>query len=308
MYRKLLLMASLQLILVSCGTVLTKTPVPDKALSHDTEMSRFRKPHDAKVVLVILENKNADEAYSPTNRFLWRLAEQGAYLSNYYGIAHPSQPNYVALISGSTKGVHDDSPARLQRTHLGQELEQKLGPSSWMSYAEGYPSGTCNTNTTIGRYVRKHEPFMSFADVQDHPDRCTNHITGFDDFRAAASRHRLPSFSLVIPNLDHDAHDQPLRVADEWLEENFRDLLEDAEFKRDVILIVTFDENDARWPYLKRNDNKVYTALWGDHVIRGKVETVYDHYDLLRTIEAIFDLSPMSEEDRNARVIEGILQ
>ena len=149
---------------------------------------------------------------------------------------------------------------------------------------------------------------MSFTNIQDNPSLCTNHITDFNEFLIAARTHRLPSFSLVIPNLDHDAHDKPLRVADEWLKENFCDLLADAEFKRDVILIVTFDENGARWPYLKRHDNKVYAALWGDHVIPGKVETVYDHYDLLRTIEAIFDLTPMSTEDDKARVIEGILQ
>ena len=302
MLRKLSLIVSLQFILAGCATVLTKTP------SHDNKASQFQRPHAAKVVLVILENKNASEAHDPTNHFLWRLATDGAYLSNYYGIAHPSQPNYVALISGSTEGVHGDSPARLDRAHLGQRLQEKLGPSSWMSYAEGYPSGTCNTNNKIGRYARSHEPFMSFTNIQDNPDLCTNHITGFNKFLVAARTHSLPSFSLVIPNLDHDAHDKPLRDADEWLEENFADLLDDAEFKRDVILVVTFDENGARRPYLNRHDNKVYTALWGGHVIRGTIMKVYDHYDLLRTIEAIFDLSPMSREDRNARVIEGILE
>jgi hypothetical protein len=292
---KLLLIACLHFILVGCGTVLTKTP------SDSNEPGQFRKPQATKVVLVILENTNADTAHDPKFPFLWRVAKEGAYLSNYYAIAHPSQPNYVALVSGSIKDVNGDSPSRLRRAHLGQKLP------SWMSYAEGYPSGTCNTDPTIGPYVRRHEPFLSFADVQDDKDLCLNHVTGFDEFIATAHAHRLPSFSLVIPNLNHDAHDKPLRDADAWLEEQFGPLLDDAEFKRDVLLIVTFDENGARWPYLNHSNNTVYTVLWGSDVIPGSdVNTVYDHYDLLRTIEAIFDLSPMSTEDAKAHAIGGV--
>src|SRR5262245_39078259 len=106
MSRKLLVIAALQFILAGCmTTVPTITPSRDVTPLGQTAAGRFKNLRDAKVVLVILENKNADEAYTNRNRFLWRLADEGAYLSNYHGIAHPSQPNYVALISGSTKGV-----------------------------------------------------------------------------------------------------------------------------------------------------------------------------------------------------------
>jgi len=274
--------------------VLTKTP-------SDGEASAFRKPQASNVVLVILENTDAKTAHDPKFPFLWRLAEEGAYLSNYYSVAHPSQPNYVALVSGSTEGVNGDSPTRLYRAHLGQKL------SSWISFAEGYPSGTCNSKTAIGLYVRRHEPFLSFADIQDNEELCRNHITGFGEFVAMARVNRLPSFSLVIPNLDHDAHNKPLSDADAWLAEQFRPLLNDEEFRRDVLMIVTFDENSAQWPYFHRGDNRVYTVLWGADIIAGTdVKTVYDHYDLLRTIEAIFDVAPMSKGDAKAHAIGGV--
>jgi phospholipase C len=217
-------------------------------------------------------------------------------------VAHPSQPNYVALISGSTEGVHGDSPARLERPHLGQKLQ------SWMAYAEGYPKDGCDTRMTVGRYARRHVPFLSFADVQDNKNNiCQEHIANFDDFIAAATAHHLPGFSLVIPNLDHDAHDWGLARADAWLEKQFRPLLDDAEFKREVILIVTFDENGSFWPYLNRKDNRVYTVFWGGPVIPNKTsDTVYNHYSLLRTIEAMFDIQPMASGDGKANVIEGI--
>jgi hypothetical protein len=53
--------------------------------------------------------------------FLRSLADSGAYLSNYYAVAHPSQPNYVALLSGSTDGVIGDLPASLDRAFFGAE-------------------------------------------------------------------------------------------------------------------------------------------------------------------------------------------
>lgn len=259
---------------------------------------QFHKPYASKVVLVVLENTDAHKARE--QKFLGLLAESGAYLANYRAITHPSQPNYVALISGSTEGVDGNSPARLDRPHLGQKLQ------SWMTYAEGYPSGTCDLNTRIGRYVRKHVPFLSFADVQDNADFCRQHITGFEQFAGAAKEHRLPSFSLVIPDLDHDAHDKPLRDADTWLERNFSDLIKDPDFRRNVLLIVTFDESDSTWLDRFTDGNKVFTVLWGDDILPGDVKAAYDHYDLLRTIEAIFDLAPLSTGDAKARPIGGV--
>lgn len=291
MARKLLLSASALLILVASVVVTSMAVVGD-------EPGSFVKPSATKVVLVVLENTSADKARG--EKFLGLLAASGAYLANYHAIAEHSQPNYIALVSGSSAGVDDNSPVRLDRAHLGQRLR------SWMTYAEGYPAGTCDLSTAIGPYVRKHVPFLSFADVQDNKEFCRQHITGFDQFGVAARTHSLPSFSLVIPDLNHDAHDKPLRDADAWLERNFSDLIHDAEFRRDVLLIVTFDESDRKWPYLWGNRNRVYTVLWGDDVMPAEVKTRYDHYDLLRTIEAIFDLTPMSTEDAKARPIGGI--
>lgn len=258
----------------------------------------FHKPVATKVVLVVLENTAADTARG--EKFLGQLAESGVYLANYHAVAEHSQPNYVAVVSGSAEGVIDNSPVRLERAHLGQKL------SSWMAYAEGYPAGTCDLKGSIGQYARKHVPFLSFADVQDDKALCSAHITGFEQFVADATAHRLPSFSLVIPNLDHDAHDKPLRDADAWLGKYFAPLLKDPRFRRDVLLIVTFDESDRKWWRFWRGRDRVYTVLSGDDVIAGEVNTRYDHYDLLRTIEAIFDIAPMSTEDAKARPIGGI--
>ena len=282
MLRKCLLLSALPILLFGNQAVLAETP------AHSTP----------KIVLVILENKNATSALDQKNLpFLWRLAHEGASLSNYHAITHPSQPNYVALISGSTEGVSSDRTIRLHRAHLGQRV------ASWAAYAEDYPDGTCDLRPRIGHYVRKHVPFLSFADIQGDEQACRHHITGVDAFTSTALAQHLPAFSLVIPNLDHDAHNGSLVVADAWLGQHFSALLDDANFRRDVILIVTFDEDEEPWPYLRHGENRIYAALWGDHVIPGAIATRYDHYDLLRTIESVLSVAPMAAGDKNAKVI-----
>src|SRR5438132_1672407 len=216
------------LLMASCITVSTPKPATPPPVARE-----FHTPAAKSIVVVVLENKNPMKARA--QKFLGHLADTGVYFSNYFGVAHPSQPNYVAMVSGSFAGVRGDSCARLTRPHLGQFLE------SWTVYAEGYPSGTCDLRETIGRYARKHVPFASFADVQDNQAFCKAHITGFEQFAEDVRNHRLPRFALVIPDLDDDAHDQPISFADQWLEKNFVNLIDDPVFRRDVLLIVTFD-------------------------------------------------------------------
>jgi hypothetical protein len=312
MLRKLLLVAAIALLLAACGTIPTITP-------HETSAPvQAQAPHAPKIVLVVLENKDADKVMQNLGDlpFLRRMYNEGAYLSNYYGVAHPSQPNYVALVSGSIEGVDGDKPASLDRAHLGQQLNQSL--KFWKVYAEGYPSGSCDLgekiSTSNGDYARKHVPFLSFKDIQQDQHACSAHITGFDNFRRDADAHSLPSFSLVIPNLTDDAHNPQLikssaarlKVADDWLQTQLGRVIDNAEFKRDVILIVTFDENDDYWPYFWHTGNKVFTVLRGDHVIHKEEPTVYDHYDLHRSIEANFGLTHEPVPGIDARVIQGI--
>lgn len=304
MIRKLILIASVQCLVAGCATTLTMMPSAPTGF----EYPQFQQPDATKVVLVVLENTNPDEAKGQP--FLRSLAASGSYLSNYYAVAHPSQPNYIALFSGSTQGVDGDSPAILDRPFLGEKGQKRQNGQEfhWKAYAEGYPSGTCDLRESIGSYVKRHVPPLSFKKVQNDPEFCRDHITGFEDFLVAAKAHSLPSFSLVVPNLDNDAHDQPLSDADAWLERNFRGLLNDPEFQRDVLLIVTFDENDTKsWRYGSDASNKVFTVLWGNDVKQGYTEpALYNHYDLLRTIETIFGIKPMACGDVMARPIGGI--
>lgn len=296
MFKKLLLTVSLPFILIGCGTVLTKAP-PDVVPVSEGRLPALQAK---KVVLVVLENTDAKDALAQP--FLASLAQKGAYLSNYHAVAHPSQPNYMVLVSGGTQGVSGDKPPK---PVSGQYLQKQS--ASWRVYAEGYPGskGNCHADDQCS-YVMRHVPFMSFEGVQSSA-LCDN-IHEFSSFHEdAINPENLPRFSLVIPNLADDAHGtgafgaafdfhrELLIKADRWMENNFASLIGNDTFANDVLLIVTFDEDGTKpWLYHFSNDNKVYTVLLGKDVepsgaVVNKYNVRHDHYDLHRTIETVLN-------------------
>ncbi len=258
---------------------------------------------------MVLENGNPEVA--SRQPFMKYLAQSGMVLTSYYAVAHPSQPNYVAMISGSTAGAMTDRNVRLPkwRKHLGNILPD----GQWRVYAENYPAlaGRCNLiarGTGADRlYVRRHVPFLSFADIQDGP--CNGIVrldTGTDPMAALKSdiaNGTLPQFAMIIPNLEHDGH-TPWNVADanSWLMANVLPLLQDRKFTDGLLFILTFDEDDSA----RRSKNRVFTALWGDHVKVGSSNDVYDHEDLLATICAVLGITPPPFDEEGVRPIGGI--
>lgn len=130
MRRKIMALTCLGVVLSGCATFPTEQP-PARG---EPPPGAFVRPPGAKVILVVLENKNEQPARE--RPFLARLAREGRYLANYHAVAHPSQPNYIAMVSGSIEGVdRGDTNVTLNRCHLGKNL------ASWTVYAEGYPGG-----------------------------------------------------------------------------------------------------------------------------------------------------------------------
>src|SRR6185312_16064435 len=91
------------------------------------------------------------------------LKDNGVYFTNSFAITHPSQPNYLALFSGSTQGITDDScPHTFSANNLGNEL--RSAGLSFTGYSESMPSNGY-TGCTSGSYARKHSPWVNFSDL-----------------------------------------------------------------------------------------------------------------------------------------------
>jgi hypothetical protein len=252
------------------------------------------------VVVVVLENTNYEEALRQP--FMAGLAKQGASLANFDAEAHPSQPNYIAMISGSTQGVTGDRNVNLDGRHLGDLLEEK--GYDWRVYAEGYP-GNCFLDASRGDYARKHVPFLSFRNVQNDPARCAK-VVNASQFDVDVAGH-LPEYALYIPDLRNDGHDTSAAYADRWLRGKFEHLLADPAFAKDTLFVLTFDENDDMFGQGSRN--QVYTALVGSMVRAGAAPMDhYSHYSLLRTIEDNWALGQITRGDAEAPAISGIWQ
>ena len=247
-----------------------------------------------RVMMVVLENEDAEAAL--LQPMMASLAARGALLRNYFAITHNSQPNYIALVAGNTFAVQND-PITLDVPHLGDLLDAR--GMSWKTYAEGYPGG-CFLGAAAGAYVRRHNPLISFADVQSDPERCAR-IVPASQLDVDVLHQELPRFALYIPDLNHDGHDTSVADADAWLRARFEPLLADPNFNAGLLFIVVFDEGRVGGP------NRVYCAFVGDGVRPGSVSfATYDHYALLRTIETIFHTGSLRRLDESAKVISDI--
>lgn len=247
------------------------------------------------VVVIILENTNAVDAKSQP--FMKSLITKGAYLSQSFAITHPSQPNYIALVAGSTLGVTGDGNVTVDAKHLGDLFDAK--GLSWKSYAENYP-GNCYLGGSSGPYARKHEPFISFRTVQMNSAQCAK-IVPAPQFFTDVTNNTLPTFSLYIPNLNNDGHDTGVAFADKWLNDTFGPLFNNPNVVKNTLFIVTFDEDDFT------DVNQIYTAFVGAGVQAGAGSSVhYTHYNVLRTIEEIFGIGTLGTNDANAQPILDI--
>ena len=218
-----------------------------------------RKPRVAHVVVIVFENQaSSDVLGSPSAPTFTSLAKRYVDFADYNAVAHPSLPNYLALVSGSTQGITDDcTECSAHGPSIGTLLTRAGLP--WGAYAEGYPASPL--------FAKKHVPFLYFAGQ-------AGHVHPLADFRPAS----LPAFSLVVPDLCHDMHNCPVATGDHWLAHFVPPLLR---LPRTVVFIV-FDEGTS-------------DAGGGGHVaalaVGSAVRTHHadrqptNHYGLLRTIE-----------------------
>ena len=266
------------------------------AVEHQWRLAKVKR-----VFVVILENTDANVA--DRLPFMTRLAARGAQLQNYHGLTHPSQPNYIALISGSTHGVSGSEPVTIDALHLGDLLERR--GLTWKVYAEKYPGncflGELSGTVAEGQYVRRHVPFLSFRNVQQNFARCSEHIVNAAVLDGDIASGALPTFSFYVPDNLHNGHDSGPAEADAWLDGRFSPLLVDSRFMDDTLFIVTYDES------LSTIDSRVTTLFVGTMVKRAVAPLDrYDHYDLLRTIENVLGLGTLGRSDAAARPITGI--
>lgn len=231
-------------------------------------------PRPAHVVIVIEENHGYSEIIgNPDAPWINALAQHNMLFTRSFGVTHPSEPNYLALFSGSTHEVESDiCPVRLSGHNLASALQAR--GLTFATYSEQQPASGSRVCAS-GDYRRKHNPAADWPALT--PD-----LLPFSAFPADFSR--LPAVSLVVPDLDHDMHDGTVAQGDAWLKAH---LAAYAAWARthDSLLIVTWDES------FRGKDNRIATIFAGAMVRQGTSAQRINHYNVLRTLEEMYGLA-----------------
>lgn len=231
------------------------------------------------VVVIVFENKERDAVLgsgaAPT---LDGLARAYVDLTNYHALTHPSLPNYIALVSGSTQGISSDcTECTAQGATIGDELSR--AGRTWAAYAEGYPRSP--------RFARKHVPFLYFPGDRTHVHPLAALLPG-----------KLPAFALVVPDLCDDMHDCGVATGDAWLRRIMPPLLRAPR----TVVFVLFDEGTTR----AGGGGHVAAIVAGTAAARRVRYTLpAGHYALLRTIEDALGV-PRLGASAHARPLQGI--
>ncbi len=232
-------------------------------------------PTPAHVVIVMNENKNYGQVIGdPDAAYSNSLARNGALFTNSHGIGHPSQPNYIALFSGSTQGVTDDNgPVSFTGANLATELSG--AGLTFAGYSEDLPAVGSQV-LTYADYAKRHNPWSDFTNV---PAADNQPFSAFP-----TNFNNLPTVSFVIPNLDDDMHDGTIAEGDAWLQQNIGAYATWAK-THNSLLIYTFDEDDDT-----DTTNQIPTIIYGQGVQTGSYGENITHYNVLRTIEDMYGI------------------
>ncbi len=266
------------------------------------------------VFVIVLENHGYSQIIGNSNApAINALAAKYNQATDYTAVAHPSLPNYLAMIAGDYFGVNNDrSPAvsvppgpwSLNAPTIGSQLEA-VG-KDWRAYMEDIPAaGSLYADwpgdpDTGGLYVARHDPFPYFQ-VHQNPAAFSKMVPLTDLFGDLAGD-GAPALSFIVPNQCNNMHnnqDKPLSPCSGASDpaiiargDHETGLLvkaimgSDAWKKGENALFILTDEEEN----MPISDPVLALVITNYGVEGVKDPTYYNHYSLLKTIEAGFGL------------------
>jgi hypothetical protein len=198
-------------------------------------------PHYQHIVEIMMENQIYDSIIgkpllAPN---LNALANHNGLATNYFGVTHPSEPNYMAAVAGSYFGVQDDNqfyctpalaasePANWQcggttvdHTVSAQSIADQLTANgqTWKGYFQSLPAivgpvvklgpnangpyAFKSPTLSNALYASKHNPFVNFTGTQD----ALGNMVSDTQLSADLASGNLANYSLIVPNQCFDMH------------------------------------------------------------------------------------------------------
>ncbi len=300
--------AVLALILV-IGAVMSQRPTGARAdNSNRSDDKNFQH-----VFIIMMENTGFDSLLNnPNAPWINQAVQKYGVAGNYYGVTHPSQPNYVAATAGTNAGVPDDNDVTVDEQNIVDQLESH--GKTWKGYMQSYALCTTPLDHACGNqlYERKHNPFVSFKDVQDNPARLAN-LVDLSQLGTDLKNNTVPDYAWISPDQCHDMHgrgapasdpcsfdnEQELIAAgDTFLSDTVGAIMESNAWTGNSVIFITWDESDftGSGPFGFGDTRGCCNANpGGGHVLTLVITrdqgarasfTQYNHYSMLATIEA----------------------
>ncbi len=267
------------------------------------------------VFVIMMENTSyASLIGNPNAPWINAAATTNGLATSYFGVTHPSQPNYVAATAG-IQGNDNDFNETLNVPNIVDQLESHA--KSWKAYMQSLSLCTTKLAHDCGNqlYERKHNPFVSFADVQNSPARMANivDLSRLDSDLAAGT---VPNYVWISPDQCHDMHGRGgggasdpcdfshvqglIRTGDAFLSDTVGKIMSSSAWTGNSAIFIAWDESDFTGGGFNgfgdvsgccdsiagQGGGHVVTLVisHSDHAPRTS-NVAYNHYSMLRTIQ-----------------------
>lgn len=224
-----------------------------------------------------MENKQYGQIIGSSNApYINSLASKCGSATSMYAESHPSLPNYIAMTSGSTQGITDDSGPSSHPLNVPSIFSQ-LPAGASRSLEESMPSNCLLTDS--GDYAVRHNPMAYYTTIR------TDCLT--DDVPLGSTPNISARFTFVTPNLCNDTHDCSVATGDTWLSSFLPQILSSSQYQSgSTAVFITWDENDGS------SGNHIATLVLSPTTLVGaRSGTAYNHYALLRTTEELLGIT-----------------
>ena len=268
--------------------------------------TRVGKPVRIKhVIVIVMENHSYGQLIGPStssaarqNPFLNGVLKRRCGLAtNYSGITHPSLPNYISMLSGSTGGIHTNCNACWANapTLLRQLERRRLG---WRVFAESMPD-PC-TRHDAGLYEKHHNPATYYRVLVPTCPRKNLPLGSLTSGHLARALRRstLPAFTMIVPNNCHNTHDCSMRTGDDWLRLRIRSIVSSPSYVRGrTAVLLTWDEGAGGRDRLDclahRGNTSCHIPLFVISPytrVGARTSVPLSHYSVLKAVERRFHL------------------
>jgi phosphatidylinositol-3-phosphatase len=259
------------------------------------------------VFIIMMENTGYNSLIgNPHAPWINAAAATDGLATGYHGVTHPSQPNYIAATSGSTNGVVNDNDVTIDVPNIVDQLESH--GKTWKGYMQSYSLCATKLDSACGNqlYERKHNPFVSYLDVQTNPARMAN-LVDFSQFSADLASNSVPDYVWISPDQCNDMHgrgapasdpcsfsneQQLIATGDAFLSSTVNAITSSQAWTGNSVIFITWDESDFPFGDVSGCCDAVpggghvvtLTISHSNHSARTS-NVPYNHYSMLATIQ-----------------------